>query len=359
MNVAEEWVRAMSTGWHAAEGGDYAMAKRCYVYADNVALGLNDSDTLAINPDLSVLRHKVGAATGIINSVPPTEDIVVSVEFGRTIQEEESATNLRRLNLNDINLDSFDFKIDQHLIDNTTKELPHVMFLSTGRCGTVSMFHLFETLNYTPYHSYYYHVSQMDRMEMMCRVDSGDYDSKIPNNWLKTRVAEWVGANNVNKPMVALNHMDTIFAPVFAKMHPKSKFVHLRRDPLKVFKSMYSKGQWSDKQLHPIYYSLSDGFKYRYMRYDMPITIAWYIKFTETFSRAFGATMGDRYIEISSDKLFTQDANEISRLSNFLETRIDKDHFKIPYNQKAHKVSLSKDQIQAGAEAFEVAYAAL
>ena len=51
--------------------------------------------------------------------------------------------------------------------------------------------------------------------------------------------------------------------------------------------------------------------------------------------------MGDRFTEISADKLFAQDKEEISKLLEFTGSNIPLnkavDHFKTKINEKAHK----------------------
>jgi hypothetical protein len=108
-----------------------------------------------------------------------------------------------------------------------------------------------------------------------------------------------------------------------------------------------------------MYYKLNP-FEYRKADYDQPYSIAWYIKFTEEFSRAFGRLIGDRWIEISADKLFNLDEVEIKRLRDFCEIDLPfhevKKHFEHVHNEKAHKVTMDDRQIRASIAAFEKIY---
>lgn len=191
---------------------------------------------------------------------------------------------------------------------------------------------------------------------MLCQHISGNYrDSGPADQWLKTRAAEWLGAISQNRPMAGVNHLDTIYAPTFAKVHPQAKFIYLRRDPINTFESFYTKNQFGRTQLQPLYYKLDPNFAWCYPGYDIPHLIAWYIRFTEVFSRAFGEIMGDRFIELSADKLFERDKEECEKLRDFTNINLDvREHFKTVYNQKAHKEQ--KNVLSLGLTAFKKAY---
>jgi len=349
----------MYIGWRKAEEGDYATAYRCYEYMNDVISEVNELSYAQTPPELQLLRHFEGEAEGTVKQFPVNENMVMSMELRTAYQETSDAFNMTLTKIPktlDINLD---YKLDQYHLNNIIKELPHAMVLSTGRCGTMSMYRLFQQTHYIPYHSYFFQPSVSYRYEMMCQHLEGNHGDRTPaNEWVKTRAAEWLGSVSQNRPMMGVNHLDTIFAPVFASLHPKSKFIYLRRDHKKVFESMYSKDQWSRTQIQPIHYQF-DPFKWCYPGYDIPYLITWYIKFTEVFSRAFGEKMGDRFIELSADKLFSQDKEEIKRLEDFTEIKVPENHFSVPYNQKAHKNAGSKKQIKEGLELFDDYYGRL
>jgi hypothetical protein len=176
--------------------------------------------------------------------------------------------------------------------------------------------------------------------EMVCRLFADNHENlDAAATWASTRAAEWLG----EKPMIGLNHADTVFAPVFAAIHEKSKFVYLRRDPEKVFKSFYAKNQWQrgSNCFRPVLFDFSEGYAFDLPGFDEISGIRYHIRQTEQFSRAFGRVMGDRWIEISADRLFGQDTEEIAKLLEFtgsdipLEDAVE--HFKTPINVKAHK----------------------
>jgi len=357
-NPVEEWIRSMSLAWYAGEMGDYGKAMRCYNYAQEMIEEMGLDTPININPTLSMLRHASGEAQGIITPLPPSEDMVMAIQLNGEGAEEEDSRGMVEPTIDQqaivSNLKYYSFATRERF------NSPDVMVMSTGRVGSVSLFRLLERTNYLPYHSYFMQGAQSDRIELACRHLHGHYshrDYSIEETWIKTRKAEWIGSRNAKRPMAMLNHMDTIYAPTYAQINPQAKFLFLRRDPEAVFKSFYSKDQWRMNQLEPAYCKF-DPFRYRLTRYDMPVRIAWYIKFTEAFSRAVGEVYPERFIEISSDKLFAQDDDEMIRLSEFMG--IDKDmakqHFGTVYNEKAHKKMLNDEQIQAGLEAFRRAY---
>jgi hypothetical protein len=216
---------------------------------------------------------------------------------------------------------------------------PHVFVMSTGRCGTVSLLRLFEGSDLQPYHTYWWMPPLSDAMEMMCRLLLGNYDDlSCIEPWIKCRAAEWLG----DKPMLALNHTDTIFAPLFALLHPNSRIVHLERNPADVYRSFISKRQMGTN-LCPTAASFDNGFSWRRCPKDEDSSVKWFIQFTHNFGEAVGRVLGERYIKISSDRLFARDKQETSKLLDFVGSDIPvkdaTDHFKTKYNEKAHKAA--------------------
>ena len=224
----------------------------------------------------------------------------------------------------------------------------------------MALFRLLEQTDYLAYHSYWYGVAPETRSEQECRILSGNWDSQLaPFMWAKTRAAEWIGCINEGRRMAACNHLDTIFAPVFAALHTESVFVYLHRDPVKIFESFFSKNQWSKRQLCPVHYAF-EPFRWRHTGYDVPVSIAWYLRLTEVFCRAFGELMGEKFIEVSADKLFTKDKEEISDLLAFCDIDMPLEHalahYTIPYNHKAHKIVYDDTQVAHARESFLQAY---
>jgi hypothetical protein len=335
-----------------------------------------------LNPELSLLRHNVGSAPGRVVPIPPNENDVLSVRLESGVPEHDDAYGLELPAIDhDLIIDGIQdviehFDPDYHR-QNIAVDLPHVFVMSTGRCGTVSMFRLFERTQYLPYHTYWYHVSYQARLEMMCAMLYGRRPGDgLMREWCETRAAEWIGCVNEGRPMMALNHLDTIWAPVFAALHPKSKFIWLRREPEQVFRSMFSKRQWGtpewggEVQLQPIL-CRSDPFTWRRPGYDQPDCIAWFIRFTEVFARAMREAVGlDRFEIVSADDLFSLSDGEhdpqgvgacaVSDLRDFTGADIDlvqmSNHFETPINHKAHKVVVDGDQLEMAVAEFSRAY---
>jgi hypothetical protein len=304
-----------------------------------------------LNASLSMLRAGPGEpGSGAVRPIDATEDQVVSVYLPWMCYPEELTAEPRPTphTSGSIPAKNIHKLIDGlepgHHQDNIKEHRPHVMVMSTGRCGTMSLHKLLQGSNLESYHVYWWMNASFTKWEMMCRLYAGNFDSLHPMaEWAACRAAEWSG----DKPMIGLNHTDTVFAPVFAAIHPKSKFVYLRRDPEKVFKSFYSKDQYGDGWtcFRTLKYNFDNGFQFSVPEQDEKEAIWDHIRQTEEFSRTFGEIMGDRWIEISADKLFSQDTDEIARLLDFTGSDIPLDnaveHFKTPTNVKAHKVCRS------------------
>ncbi len=326
--LGEGWWSVVWEAWKCSRAGKVSQAHALYEFADSFL------DGYELNASLSVLRHNDGVGSGTVRPVPSTEDEVVSILMPRIHSPVTDATYLvDGIPENHIEKFISGLEVNYHKTDR-----PHVMVMSTGRCGTVSLFKLFQQSNLEPYHTYWFKAHPFNNAEMVCRLAANLHDDlSVAEEWASTRTAEWLG----EKPMIGLNHSDTVFAPVFAATHEKSKFIYLRRDPGKVFNSFNDKGQWSGGINHfrPVMYDLP--FKFAVPDISDVDGITWHITFTDMYSRAFGRVMGDRWIEISSDKLFAQDKDEITKLLEFTGSDIplDKavDHFKTKINEKAHK----------------------
>lgn len=323
-----EWWGAVWEAWDCSKAGRVSQAHELYEYADSFL------DGYELNASLSVLRHNNGTGSGTVRPVPPTEDIVVGMLLPRLRSPAEDASYL----IERIPEAHFEKLIEGFEAKYHKTDRPHVMVMSTGRCGTVSLFKLFQGSNLEAYHSYWFKAHPFNGAEMVARLAANRYDDmSAAQEWASTRTAEWLG----EKPTIGLNHSDTVFAPIFAAIHEKSKFVYLRRDPEKVFNSFNNKEQWSGGVNHfiPVMYDLP--FKFAVPDINTIDGIKWHLDFTEKFSRSFGNVMGFRWIEISADKLFSQDREEISKLLEFVGSDIDLDqavnHFSKKINEKAHK----------------------
>ena len=368
--VRKEWSDMAALGWNHAGHGRFAEALECYETADDIAsIGKPVWGDAAMNPRLNLLRHAVGSSPGYVQIPGPTEDVVIGASFDHYTKESDSNEGMTAPTL-DFDFSEYSYDAGFHL-DNIKEELPHLQVLSTGRCGTVSLYKLLARTQYIPYHSYYFTVSPIDRFEMLARHMAKNYEHSNLS-WVMTRAAEWIGAINLGRPMAAMVHTDTVFAPTFAQIHPKSKFIYLHRDPEKIFASFYNKAQWNLSQIAPLYYAFDPDFRFRLQYHgtddiapeftpeNMAKVLAWYIRFTEKFALAFGSTLGDRFTMLSADNLFNQDEDEIQKLIDFTEIDLPKsevmDHFAHKYNEKAHKI---KNDSSEGLDVFRGTYDSL
>jgi len=356
----EKWSELTADGFIYAQQQDYQTALDLWAEADALAAQRPDWGEVRLNPELCLLRFIKGEAAGTVGSPIPTEDAVVCMYFMDSDNESNSPRGMEQIKFPTREcFDNYDY--DGGLTgENIEKELAHLMVMGTGRCGTISLARLLNKAQYLTYHSCLINIPPSIRLQMMAQMVSGNHDSIEPEGfWVATRSAEWIGAINEDRPLAFVGHQDTIFAPAFAKIHPLSKFIYLHRDPVKIFESFYTKNQWNPHQLQPIYYKFP--FEWHRDQRDIPATLAWYIKFHENYCRSFGETMGDRFVEISADRLFEQDAIEIELLRTFTDLDLPPeqtiDHFRHPHNQKIHK--RDDTNLEAGREAFLKAYESL
>ena len=325
----QEWWELVWQAWCFSKDHHVETALNLYQQADDAL------DGYEMNPGLSVRRHNnglAGASSGTVRPVPPTEDAVVSC-FLPPLHEPATGSRI-------VGVPAEEQMAFQPFGDQNGR--PHVMVLSSGRCGTVSLFRLFQGSNLEPYHTYWWMVHPYTRWEFMCRLAACRFnDNACGMEWICTRAAECLG----EKPMIGLNHSDTVYAPVFAANHPKSRFVYLRRNPEAVFKSFVQKGQWSGGMGHfrPVMYDFGEGYSFSLPEVNEVDGTRWHLDYTEAFCCTFGRVMGDRFIEISSDRLFGRDREEISKLLEFVGSDIDLDsavdHFATKINEKVHKTA--------------------
>lgn len=355
-----EWAGLAVAGWNFGMAGDYVRARECFQKAD-------DMNTYGrLEPDLAVLRFTTGDAVGMVSPVAPTEKIVIGFSLEHTSEEAADAYGMAPPTINSTklaaNIMAFKERFDPgYHKENISQTLPHVMVMSTGRCGTISLYHLFERTQLVPYHTYFFSPAASTVFEMMCQFMAGNFDSREPaETYLKTHAAEWLGCISKGRPMIALNHLDTIFAPVFMCLHEQGKLIYLRRNPLDLFESFYNKGQWNTWQLSALFHTFNPEFRWRRAGYDIPAQIAWYLHFTDAFAYACELVFPERYAVISSDDLFAQDERTIKRLLDFTQAdiRLDQavEHFSRKYNEKANRIELPEDKMTAPRNAFLEAY---
>ena len=368
MSEYNDWANSVTTGFEEARRGNYDQALAHYHEADAFSVDWEEQGigVTQCAPELSLLRHVQGSinAPSLVRVPDPTEDLVIGMRFEAGRGEHFTADGMTPVEINPQvmhdNLNAYRYNSHFHG-ENIKDELEHLFVMSTGRVGTVSLLKLLQRTHYYPQHTFMITVCNMDRLNMMCRFMSGDFtQADAEENWVQTRAAEWLGPMSFGRPAAFLNHTDTIFAPVFAQIHPKAKFLFLHRDPEDIFGSLYAKDQFLGQQLRSVHYSFTPEFNYKRMGYDIPGEIAWYIKFHEVFCREFGKIMGGRFIEINSNELFNGSITEQAKLRAFTNIDLGMDeiaqHYQTPYNAKAHK---NKIDSSVGIDSFRRMYDSL
>lgn len=364
----EEWTNYAAAGWNAAMAGDDEAALNFWRQADEIAEQVDTFNGYHINPELCLRRFHDGESTGVVGSPIPTEDLVVGLRF----QDRWPETTHPEGKMVELVCNVTEQQMRRHFAAIAGLGEPysissHLMVMGTGRCGTVSLAALLAKAGYLTYHQCHFNVDTSSIYSQMINIESGLNEGIARRNsdiWLATRRAELIGADESGRPAALTGHLDTIWAPGMVFAADNSRFIYLHRDPVKIFESFYSKGQWSDNQICPIAYTMEPPYEWQRVSMDLPAKIAWYIRYTERFCRAFGSWLeeydGDRFIEISADKLFAGDVHEIERLRTFAELDISMrdavKHYERPLNAKLHKINITQPALEAGREAFLKAY---
>jgi hypothetical protein len=331
----------MVTGWVAASQGEFHTALLHFKWAEE-----NNPVGGSVQPNLQWCRHNLGRAEGQVVGPDFDEDRVPSIWLSRKVpyldgrgMDTSYVAGLFAENIKTF-IEGFDPGFHaQNIIDAK----PHTMVMSTGRCGTVGLFRMLElSEEVQPHHAYWFNVSTFDQWEMMCRLISGEFAGQkaedLYHRWMATRAAEWLS----DKPGVFCSHPDTIFAPIFAALHPKSKFILLWRDEDEVVKSFMTKSQYIDGQLRPMRYSFDPEFKIDLEPWnDAEKMCRWYCRFTNAFGLAMGGMVGnDRFMTVKSDGLWS--GRDVEEVLNFVGSKQDlgeaKGRIRIRWNEKAHKV---------------------
>ena len=125
---------------------------------------------------------------------------------------------------------------------------PPVFVLSTGRCGTLALLKLLERSDQAmAYHTLPWQLSAADGNHLLYRVLEGNFDPEavagVLRTYLECRSTEVLYALRTGRSLMIVNHLDTVFAPFNAVFFPDSRFIHIYRDPAKVYASMLTKSQ--------------------------------------------------------------------------------------------------------------------
>ena len=203
-----------------------------------------------------------------------------------------------------------------------------VQILSTGRCGTESIFNVLnQSNNVTAHHPFAIRLTPMNRNHLLYRIIEGNFDEtvvkSILTNYLESRSAEYLYAIRQNQTFVTANHYDSIMAPFCAELFPESRFAYLARDETATFRSFYGKNQWRNRQLQHWLYdpSFPEGCFIHCQDETLPIEahISWYFYLTKVFAESFFKTLPEhRHISLKSERLFSMEETEFDKLRSIL-----------------------------------------
>jgi len=239
-----------------------------------------------------------------------------------------------------------------------------VQVLSTGRCGTRSLFGLcLLSKRVLPYHSFELATLPVDRNHLLYRIATGRLDKEsvaaLAVHYLQTRTAEFIYAYRTGRTPLVTSHWDAIFAPFVAEMFPEARFLYLRREETAVFRSIYGKNQWQDSQLMPLSFDPrfpAGRFVCRHeVGLDIEMRIAWYLHVTGVFAEAFlDGIEADRQLSLRSEALFAGTPETLKDLRNVLPLDdIDADalaaHFNAPQNTKDTVLQVAKQDLDCRA----------
>ena len=156
-------------GWQLAKRGFSEDAFRAYLIAEYVAPYVwgETEPPARFGAHVSLLRHCIGKPEGdFTKAFPPTEWGVVTQytpDFS-SVTLADSTDGLDPITLDPNTLARNIGKLISEFAPgihrkNITEDREHVMVMSTGRCGTVSLYRLFVASNLTSHHTYWWHVS--------------------------------------------------------------------------------------------------------------------------------------------------------------------------------------------------------
>ena len=225
-----------------------------------------------------------------------------------------------------------------------------IQVISSGRAGTTALFDLLaKTTNLEPFHSFTMQTTPMERVELLTRIRSGDFNQNyvniITSQYLKIRSSEIIYAYRNNKTPVIINHWDSIFSLVTASLFPKARLLYLERDTQNCVNSFIGKLQWQYAQLMDVPYAIledNDQFIYKIdTDHNIGQKIAWYLFVTKALANGIATILPtqSQFLSLKADDLFKGNENTISSLTKFIgitdiSTKDIALHYKTPINAK-------------------------
>jgi len=345
----QEWAFMSQSAYAHGVSGDYEKAHMLYDMADQIMLEIDFPITVQHNADLSMMRHKYveDPPNGLVQMGKMNEDYIVALTW--TDDPPESYENIPPVGLPSV-LELVEYiERVKDLLSNTyhrrnvKNELQHLQVISPGRSGSVAMYDLFRDTHYVPYHTHVFNPPAVDNIQQMYSLITNQPNNKVILSWVAMRAAEWCGASLAGRPEANFNHLDSVYAPVYAAMHPESRFIWLKRNPVDVFKSFWTKNQWNREQIGPIHADMNDGvFRWHRAHVSKFYEMAWYIRFHEVLAEAMGCALEDRLVTIQAEDLFSGRAAVLLKsFASGITKSVDeiKEHYRVPINEKKHKAT--------------------
>lgn len=189
------------------------------------------------------------------------------------------------------------------------QEYEPIFVLSTGRCGTAFLTHLLHSNKsiealHEPEPEFFYHTILAHK--------------EYPTNTEKVKavfdVARYELIRNVfinEKKYVETNNRVTFFANQIAELYPKSKFIHLVRNPESFIKSGLGRNWYSGNSLYDEGRITNDADSWK--SFSQIEKIAWLWNETNSFAEEFKNTISkDRFLFLKAEDLFKNTAHQLS-----------------------------------------------
>lgn len=234
------------------------------------------------------------------------------------------------------------------LKESKLQELEPVFFLSTGRAGTKWFTDLLShDKRSVTLHDPYPNLALQNRFAYEEIMQGRGHEALQQIIWT-ARENYFRHSYKSGKRIIETNSSITFFAPILSEMFPKSKFVHLVRNPVSFVKSGYNRGYYSDhpqeaRRIMPCGAELES-----WRNFDQIEKISWLWKETNRFVRDFGSNLeGDRFLTFNFEDLTLE---RIKDVIHFIDVEISDKQISraiaVPKNvQKQKKASLSESVI--------------
>jgi Sulfotransferase family len=222
--------------------------------------------------------------------------------------------------------------------------------MSTGRCGTLAL-HKFITSssevfavhrNFPEHERFYQHGTALDTKSFVfakCfNADiTDDQALAIVEEYLAKRWQTITRANN--KRLIFCAHHDVAWMPVISALFPKSRFIHLIRNPQTTIQSFLSKNQYTATQILPLASSSNRELLFR----DLFAMVCWYYVFVNLYIRAHGTSLSrERFLFLKSEDFFKVDNLVYQNLSKFLDLEVSYENFETLYSHRTNSKEASK-----------------